>query len=120
MTEHVSQRYGEAVDEADLTGLMSLFADDAVLHHPVGTYTGAEAMSGFFRDVVFTGRAVTKIATSCGDDHRERVETEATSPLSQDGGQVHAVDVFDLNGEGRDSRLAICYRRRTTTARRKV
>ena len=38
----VSQQYVDAVNAADGDTLLALFADGAVLHHPLGTYTGRD------------------------------------------------------------------------------
>jgi hypothetical protein len=109
MTTPVGRRYVDAVNGADLDALMALFADGAVLHHPMGTFADAEAMRAFYRDVVVAGKAVTTIVASSRDGDREWVEIEATS-ASGSGKVVHAVDVFEVDESGRIARLAIYYR----------
>ena len=110
MSRSVGERYVAAINAEDGTALMALFAEGAVLHHPLGTFTGREEMLGFYTDVVFAGKAQTEIVTSCVEEHREWIEIEATSPLGDPGNRVHAADVFDLDGEGLVQRLAIYYR----------
>ena len=109
-TASIGRRYVEAVNDADVDALMALFAEDAVLQHPMGVFTDPEGMAGFYTDVVFAGRAVTEIVTTARDGNREWVEIEATSPLSEDGRRVYAADLFELDDAGLISRLAIYYR----------
>ena len=106
----IGQRYVEAINAADLDALLALFADGAVLQHPMGTFTDPESMAGFYRDVVFAGQAVTRIASTSRDGAREWVEIEASSPLGEPGNKVYAADLFELDATGRISRLAIYYR----------
>src|SRR5437870_3894466 len=52
-----AQAYVDAVNAADLDGLLDLFAKDAVLRHPSGVYEGIDALAGFYGDVVFPAQA---------------------------------------------------------------
>jgi ketosteroid isomerase-like protein len=106
----IGQQYVEAINAADLDALLALFAEGAVLQHPMGTFTDPESMARFYRDVVFAGQAVTRIATTSRDGNRVWVEIEASSPLGEPGNKVYAADLFELDETGRISRLAIYYR----------
>ena len=106
----VSQQYVEAVNAADLDAVMALFADDAVLQHPMGVFTDPAGMAGFYRDVVFAGKAVTEIVTSARDGGYEWPEIEATSRLADTDEKVHAADLFEIDDAGDIVRLAIYYR----------
>ncbi len=110
MTVSIAQRYVDAVNAQDGHGLLALFADDALLLHPVGRFEGKEAIAGFYRDVVFSGQARTTIANQWLLDGVEVALLEATSPLDPNGGIVHAADVFTLDETGTLIRLEIFYR----------
>jgi hypothetical protein len=45
-------RYAKALDEVNLEALADLFTEDAVLDIPDHTYTGREAVMGFFREAL--------------------------------------------------------------------
>ncbi|KAA1419372.1 nuclear transport factor 2 family protein [Nocardioides humilatus] len=109
-TPTISQQYVAAVNAADLDTLLALFAADAVLEHPMGTFATSEERGRFYSEVVFAGRAQTTIVSTSRDGDREWVEIEAISPLGEPGNKVHAADLFELDEAGRIRRLAIYYR----------
>jgi len=106
--------YVAAINAADPDAVLALFADDAVLVNPLGTFTGSDEITGFYRDVVVAGQAVLAIGAVTVDDGIDgpvvRAEVIATSPLDPDGGQLVADDDFHLDAAGRIVRLEITYR----------
>jgi hypothetical protein len=107
----VSQQYVDAVNAADADTLLALFAPGAVLRHPLGTYTGHDELSGFYRDVVFLGQAVTTLLEVLPIPDGELALLSATSRQSEeDAKALHAADVFRLNAAGLVVELQIYYR----------
>ena len=51
--EEIAQHYIEAMNAADISAMMSLFAPNAVLRHPTGVYTDHAAIRGIFVEGVF-------------------------------------------------------------------
>ena len=107
----VAQQYVEAVNAADGEALLALFADGAVLRHPLGTYTGHDELRGFYDTVVFQGQAVTTVLSVDDLPDGELALLSATSKVSEpDAKPLHAADVFRLDGAGLISELQIFYR----------
>lgn len=107
----VSKKYVDAVNAADGESLLALFADGAVLHHPLGTYTGRDELRGFYDDVVFQGQAVTTLLSAEPLADGELALLSATSRVSEpDAKPLHAADVFRLDADGRITELQIYYR----------
>ena len=107
----VSQQYVDAVNAADGDTLLALFADGAVLHHPLGTYTGRDELRGFYDSVVFQGQAVTTLLSVEAVEDGELALLSATSKVSEaDAKPLHAADVFRLDADGRITELQIFYR----------
>lgn len=107
----VSQRYVDAVNTGDADALLALFAPDAVLRHPLGTYTGHDELAGFYRDVVFQGQAVTTLLSVEPIEDGELALLAATSRASEpDAKPLHAADVFRLDADGLITELQIFYR----------
>ena len=90
----IAEAYIDAVNRADLASLINLFAPDAVLLHPAGRFEGHRAISGFYTDVVFHGKAVTEIERIYVTDDAQILQLHATSPLSEPGQYVYAVDAL--------------------------
>ena len=114
-THPIVEGYVAAINAADPDGVVALFADDAVLVNPLGTFTGSDEITSFYRDVVVAGQAVLGVGAVTVDDLAEaatvvRAEVIATSPLDPDGGQLVADDAFHLDAAGRITRLEITYR----------
>ena len=114
-THPIVEGYVAAINAADAEAVVALFADDAVLVNPLGTFTGSDEITGFYRDGVVAGQAVLGVGAVTVDDLAEaatvvRAEVIATSPLDPDGGQLVADDVFHLDAAGRIVRLEITYR----------
>ena len=91
--------YIAAVNAGDLGRLEALLAEDAVLEHPAGLYSGARSITDFYRDSVFgLGTTLTIVsATTAGG--RCVLEVVGRSPLGEE--IVHACDIFDVDGDGR-------------------
>ncbi len=106
----VVDSYIAAVNSADEDAIAVLLADGAVLRHPFGTYEGVEAILGFYRDVVFAGQAQTEITRQATTDGIAWAQIEATSPIGTPGNRTYAVDVFELDPDGRIRQLEIYYR----------
>lgn len=108
----VSQQYVDAVNAADGDALLALFADGAVLRHPVGTYTGHDELRGFYESVVFQGQAVTTLlSTEPLPAGGELALLSATSRVSEpDAKPLFAADVFRLDADGLITELQIFYR----------
>ena len=47
-THPIVEAYMAAINASDHAALMTLFTDEAVLAHPVGTFTGTEQIAGFY------------------------------------------------------------------------
>jgi ketosteroid isomerase-like protein len=50
-----AERYLEAVNGADIDGLLALFDDAVVVRHPTGAYAGHAGAREFYEGVVFAG-----------------------------------------------------------------
>ena len=109
-TSHpIVDAYVAAINGHDPEALLTCFADDAVLRHPAGTFSGDE-IAGFYRDVVFAGRTMLTPGAVLVDGPVVMVELAAGSALDPDGEHVHAIDVFKLDPAGRIAELEIYYR----------
>jgi hypothetical protein len=105
----ISEQYIEAVNQADIERLMSLFSPTATLSHPAGEFTTPESLRNFYESVVFAGQAVTEIQARFTDDDTEILQIRASSPLGEPGNYLHAADVFMIQA-GLIERLDIYYR----------
>jgi ketosteroid isomerase-like protein len=107
----VSQQYVDAVNAGDGDALLALFAQGAVLRHPLGTYTGHDELRGFYDSVVFQGQAVTTLLSVDDLPDGELALLSATSKVAEpDAKALHAADVFRLDADGRITELQIFYR----------
>src|SRR5207244_623555 len=86
-----AEAYVEAINAADLDALLELFADDAVLRHPIGVYEGAKALADFYQDVVFAGRASLTLTRLLADGRLAMFEVEASSALGEPGASQQVV-----------------------------
>src|SRR5579863_8766090 len=97
--ERAAAEYLAAVNGADLQGLDALFADDAVLEHPAGLFSGSGSIVSFYRESVLgLGTTLTAVSTTC-EGRRCVVEVVGRSPLGEE--VVHACDIFDVDDAGR-------------------
>ncbi|MGW2659638.1 nuclear transport factor 2 family protein [Nocardia tengchongensis] len=106
----IAEDYVRAVNAADEPALLALFAIGAELRNPRGTFSGHDEIAGFYRNVVFAGRAQTRITRVIPGPAVEVAQLEATSPLGAPGNRTYAIDVFTLDPDGRIATLEIYYR----------
>ena len=111
----VVEAYARSVTDHDLDGLLGLFAADARLVNPLGTFTGTDKLTGVYRDVVMAGQAQVSVGdvvegVGAAGERLVMAEVTATSPLDPSAGTAFALDVFRLDGEGRITSLEIYYR----------
>ncbi|NTY59738.1 nuclear transport factor 2 family protein [Mycolicibacterium sphagni] len=105
----IAEQYIDAVNQADIERLMSLFAPTATLSHPAGLFADADAIRNFYESIVFAGKAVTEIVATFSDGDAEILQIRASSPLGEPGNYVHAADVFRIQ-DGLIAQLDIYYR----------
>lgn len=101
-----ADRYVELVNAGDLDGLVGLFQPDATVLHPQGSFTGHDAIRGFYSESVLAfSPCIT--ATSWVDEGSTCVfEMDASV-----GDNVSkAIDHLTVSEGGRMTRLAIYYR----------
>jgi ketosteroid isomerase-like protein len=95
--------YFAAIRARDTAALGDLFTDDAELVTAAGTFSGRDAIIGFYRDLAF---GIDELSPEPGvfivDGDRVAVEIE----LRMGGATLLVADVFTLSG-GRISRVAI-------------
>jgi ketosteroid isomerase-like protein len=103
----VVETYLAAINAADLAKVEDLLDEDAVLLHQLGTFDGAQAMLGFYADVVFPAKVSAEPEGWVeGGDAACVVQLLAHSPLAPDK-DLHYIDVFRLNDKGKVASLAI-------------
>lgn len=106
----IAEQYIDAVNAADIERLMALFAPDATVRNPQGTFEGKEAVRWFYESVVFAGQAITTIEKQFNFDGVDVLQISATSRLAEKGSPpLHAADVFVLS-DGHIDELDIYYR----------
>jgi len=106
----MAERYIEAVNKADETAVLALFAADAMLKHPVGVDQGHEEIADFHNEVIFPDKLEVTIVRSIVQDNVEVLQLLSTSPVREDPAVVDTVDIFTLNDEGLIQVLDIYYR----------
>ena len=100
----VADRYVEAVNERDLAALAGLFSGEAVLTHTLGIFNGTEAITAFYRDVIFAAGptvTITEVAEATADRCVMALDGRVGDYVSR------TVDVFSVNGSGLITRLDI-------------
>lgn len=103
----LAEQYLAHVNAADLDRLAGLFADDAVVMHPAGTFQGPEAIRGFYAENVLVFHPTITATSWLGNGDRCVFEMEgrvAGADMVQ-----YAIDHLTAVGE-RIGRLAIYYR----------
>ena len=105
-----AQAYVDAVNAADLDGLLDLFAKDAVLRHPSGVYEGVDALAGFYGDIVFPAKACLTVTRLLADGPLAMFELSATSPLAEPGASRDVLDSLTVDDDGRIVTLDVYYR----------
>ena len=105
----VVDAYCDAINAKDLDALLALFADDAVLQHPIGTFEGPAKLREFYGGIVMKADTKLTVGARAADGNVAIAEVTGVSPAAPDQPQ-HACDVFCLDDDGRVSRLSIYYR----------
>ncbi|MDN6858840.1 nuclear transport factor 2 family protein [Pseudomonas sp. CAN2814] len=98
-------RYVELVDAGDIDGILSLYADDAVVEDPVGApaLTGIAAIARFYREGL--GRA--EVSAQLTGPVRVTGNGCGAMPFRVDmhwNGEpcsLHVIDVMEFDGQGR-------------------
>lgn len=101
-----AEAYVESVNAGDVDGLVELFADDAVLFHPLGLFQGREALRQFYGENVLAFAPTVTASQWVADGPDCVFELEA----NVEGGSSHAIDHLTVDGDGRIVRMAIGYR----------
>jgi ketosteroid isomerase-like protein len=101
-----AQEYIDAVNTTDLDRLVALFAADATLHHPMGTFHGTEAIRRFYADSVLAHAPLIVASEWMHDGLHCMFELDATVGERTS----HAIDHLTVDEAGRIVRMAIAYR----------
>ncbi len=100
--------YVDAINGKDLPALLALFAEGARLVHPFGEFTGDE-VSEFYGNTVMEADTKLTVRHAVAEERSAVIEVSARSPLAPDQDQL-AVDVFDVDADGKITELRIYYR----------
>lgn len=101
--------YVNAINALDLAQLINLFATDATLVHPFGVFSGHEKLSEFYGGLVIPAQTQLKITRTIADGNVGVIEVTGISPQAPDKPQF-AIDVFDVDSQGKITTLTIYYR----------
>ncbi len=98
--------YLKAWGEEDRKLLLSIFAEDATWEDPVGTppFVGHEGVGKFWDFAHQQGNSLTPVkqqVIACGNQGILRFRMEVRTPDGKQGLNLHVVDRFVLNDEGR-------------------
>jgi hypothetical protein len=94
------------VGAGDLDGLIALFSTDATVLHPLGSFSGTEALRGFYAENILSHRPA--LEASGWVEEGDRCVFELTATVGDRSS--HAIDHLTVDAEGRIRRLAIAYR----------
>ncbi len=103
-----AERYVDAINRRDSDALMGLFAPDATLHHPTGTYRGHHEIREFYERLVFLAEVTVEIRRLIAADTIAMAELSGSSPFATVPTQV--LDVFEVDSNGKIVNLAIYVR----------
>jgi ketosteroid isomerase-like protein len=105
-THQAAQAYIDAVNTTDLDRLAGLFAADATVLHPMGTFHGTESIREFYAASVLAHapKIVASEWVNDGDHCMFELEASAGERTS------HAIDHLTVDESGRIVRMAIAYR----------
>lgn len=100
------ERYVDHVNAGDLDALVGLFADDATVMHPLGSFSGTSAVREFYATNILPHRPAL-VASGWVVEGRTCVfELAATTPR----GTSNAIDHCTVDERGRIVRMVIAYR----------
>jgi len=105
----VAEAYVEHINAKNLEGLLALFSDDGELVHPFGVFSGKEKLEEFYGGIVMHADTVLSVSAMVAEGNSAVAEVAGVSPQAPDQAQ-YALDLFELNGEGKISSLRIYYR----------
>jgi 3-hydroxyisobutyrate dehydrogenase-like beta-hydroxyacid dehydrogenase len=100
------ERYVEHVNAGDLDALVALFADDAVVLHPLGAFAGLDAVRDFYGTNILPHGPVLTASGWVVDGATCVFELAAVTPR----GTSNAIDHCTVDASGRVVRMAIAYR----------
>lgn len=100
------EAYVASVNAGDLDGVVGLFADDATVLHPLGAFSGREAIRDFYATNILPHQPQLAADGWVVDDPRCAFELRAETA----GRVSHAIDHLTVGGDGRIVRMSIAYR----------
>jgi len=107
--DRAAHAYVEAINANDLEALIALFAPDAEMIHPFGVYVGHDDLREFYGDMVLPAETRITVLRQVAEGPVAVIEIEARSPHAPEQPQ-HAVDLFEVDGQGRIAALRVYYR----------
>ncbi len=103
-----AERYVDAINRRDGDALMGLFAPNARLHHPTGTYRGHAEIRDFYERLVFVAEVTVTIRRLVASGDVAIAELIGSSPFA--AAPTRVVDVFEVGADGKIVELAIYVR----------
>lgn len=107
--EEIAATYVQAINERSRAQLEALFVPDAVLNHPSGTYRGIAEICEMYETATFPGKPELRALRVLIDNLTVMVEVEARNAPGRPGATIRAIDLFDLDAEGRVETLDVFY-----------
>ncbi len=101
--------YVDGINRKDLDALLALFADDAELLHPYGLFQGRDKLAEFYGGLVMHADTRLTAQREAAEGAICALEVVGVSPQAPDKPQ-YAMDVFEVNAQGKIQSLAIYYR----------
>ncbi len=101
-----AEQYVAHVNARDLDALVAALAPDAVVLHPLGTFSGTEAIRSFYADNILPHAPALTATGWVVEDTACAFELEAVTA----GRSSHAIDHCTVDGTGRIARMVIAYR----------
>lgn len=101
-----AEQYVAHVNARDLDALVAGFAPGAVVLHPLGTFSGAEAIRSFYSDNILPHAPALTATGWVVEDSVCAFELEAVTA----GRSSHAIDHCTVDDTGRITRMVIAYR----------
>ena len=105
----VPAAYVRAINERSRAQLDALFAPDAVLNHPSGSYVGIAAIGEMYETATFPGEPDLRVRRVLIDGSTVMVEVEARNAPGRPGATIRAIDLFELDADGRVKTLDVFY-----------
>ena len=106
----VAQSYVRTFNAGDLAGMEKLFAEEAVLRHPEGQFTGRDAILAFYRDAVFQRQTNLVVVAAVIQGEVCIMELEGRLLTDPTGDPQRIRDVFRVGPDGRVIELAVSFR----------